>query len=41
MVLGWADDLIVVAGHNIGLAEVESALVSYKAVAEAALLANR
>ena len=36
MVLGRADDLIVVAGHNIGTAEVESALVSHQAVAEAA-----
>jgi acetyl-CoA synthetase len=31
-------DLIVVAGHNIGTAEVESALVSHKAVAEAAVI---
>jgi len=38
MVLGRADDLIVVAGHNIGTAEVESALVSHKAVAEAAVI---
>jgi acetyl-CoA synthetase len=38
MVLGRSDDLIVVAGHNIGTAEVESALVSHKAVAEAAVI---
>lgn len=38
MVLGRADDLIVVAGHNIGTAEVESALVSHRAVAEAAVI---
>ncbi len=38
MVIGRADDLIIVAGHNIGTAEVESALVSHKAVAEAAVI---
>lgn len=38
MVLGRSDDLIVVAGHNIGTAGVESALVSNKAVAEAAVI---
>jgi len=38
MVLGRADDLIVVSGHNIGTAEVESALVSHDAVAEAAVI---
>ena len=38
MVIGRADDLIVVAGHNIGTAEVESALVSHDAVAEAAVI---
>ncbi len=38
MVIGRSDDLIVVAGHNIGTAEVESALVSHKAVAEAAVI---
>ena len=38
MVLGRSDDLIVVAGHNIGTAEVESALVSHKSVAEAAVI---
>lgn len=38
MVLGRADDVIIVAGHNIGTAEVESALVSHRAVAEAAAI---
>ncbi|MDD1705059.1 MAG: acetate--CoA ligase [Methanoregula sp.] len=38
MVIGRSDDLIIVAGHNIGTAEVESALVSHKAVAEAAVI---
>ncbi len=38
MILGRADDIILVAGHNIGTAEVESALVSHKAVAEAAVI---
>jgi len=38
MVIGRSDDLIIVAGHNIGTAEVESALVSHQAVAEAAVI---
>ena len=38
MVLGRSDDIIIVAGHNIGTAEVESALVSHHAVAEAAVI---
>ncbi|MDD3620856.1 MAG: acetate--CoA ligase [Methanofollis sp.] len=38
MVIGRADDLIIVSGHNIGTAEVESALVSHEAVAEAAAI---
>jgi acetyl-CoA synthetase len=38
MVIGRADDIIIVAGHNIGTAEVESALVSHQAVAEAAVI---
>lgn len=33
-----ADDVINIAGHRIGTAEVESAIVSYKAVAEAACI---
>jgi acetyl-CoA synthetase len=37
-ILGRADDIIIVAGHNIGTAEVESALVSHHAVAEAAVI---
>jgi acetyl-CoA synthetase len=35
-VLGRADDVMNVAGHRIGTAEVESAFVSHPAVAEAA-----
>ncbi|HNX18179.1 MAG TPA: acetate--CoA ligase [Methanoregula sp.] len=38
MVIGRADDIIIVSGHNIGTAEVESALVSHQAVAEAAVI---
>ena len=38
MVLGRSDDIIIVAGHNLGTAEVESALVSHEAVAEAAVI---
>jgi acetyl-CoA synthetase len=38
MILGRADDIIIVAGHNIGTAEVESALVSHHSVAEAAVI---
>jgi acetyl-CoA synthetase len=38
LILGRADDVIIVAGHNIGTAEVESALVSHRAVAEAAAI---
>jgi len=38
MVIGRADDLIIVAGHNIGTAEVESALVSHESTAEAAVI---
>ena len=37
-VLGRADDVLNVAGHRIGTAEVESALVSHSAVAEAAAI---
>src|SRR5262249_45057401 len=35
-VVGRIDDVLNVAGHRIGTAEIESALVSHKAVAEAA-----
>jgi acetyl-CoA synthetase len=38
MIIGRADDIIIVSGHNIGTAEVESALVSHHAVAEAAVI---
>ena len=38
MILGRSDDIIVVAGHNIGTAEVESSLVSHPAVAESAVI---
>jgi acetyl-CoA synthetase len=38
MVLGRADDIIIVSGHNLGTAEVESALVEHEAVAEAAVI---
>lgn len=38
MILGRSDDIIIVAGHNIGTAEVESALVSHISVAEAAVI---
>ncbi|HPH35578.1 MAG TPA: acetate--CoA ligase [Methanoregulaceae archaeon] len=38
MIIGRADDIIITAGHNIGTAEVESALVSHQAVAEAAVI---
>ena len=37
-VAGRADDVLNVAGHRIGTAEVESALVSHPAVAEAAVI---
>lgn len=35
-IVGRVDDVIVVSGHNIGTAEIESALVANPAVAEAA-----
>ncbi|HPY59128.1 MAG TPA: acetate--CoA ligase [Methanospirillum sp.] len=38
MFLGRSDDIIIVAGHNVGTAEIESALVSHSAVAEAAAI---
>ena len=37
-VLGRADDVLNVAGHRIGTADIESALVSHPAVAEAAAI---
>ncbi len=36
--LGRIDDIMLVAGHNVSTAEVESALVSHPAVAEAAVI---
>jgi len=36
--LGRADDVLNVAGHRLGTAEVESALVAHEAVAEAAVV---
>jgi acetyl-CoA synthetase len=38
MVLGRADDVLNVAGHRIGTADVESALISHPAVGEAAVI---
>jgi acetyl-CoA synthetase len=38
MILGRADDVINVSGHRIGTMEVESAIVSHPAVAEAAVI---
>lgn len=38
-ILGRSDDIIVVAGHNIGSAELEAILTSHKKVAEAAVIA--
>lgn len=38
MLLGRSDDIIIVAGHNVGTAEIESALVSHQSVAEAAAI---
>ena len=37
-VMGRVDDVVNVAGHRLGTAEVESALVAHKAVAEAAVV---
>jgi len=37
-VMGRVDDVLNVAGHRLGTAEIESALVSHKAVAEAAVV---
>ncbi|MCB1173358.1 MAG: acetate--CoA ligase [Leptospiraceae bacterium] len=38
-ITGRVDDVLNVSGHRIGSAEIESALVSHKAVAEAAVVA--
>jgi acetyl-CoA synthetase len=37
-IMGRVDDVINVSGHRLGTAEIESALVSHKAVAEAAVV---
>ena len=39
--LGRVDDIMLVAGHNISTTEVESALVSHRAVAEAAVVGRK
>jgi acetyl-CoA synthetase len=39
-ILGRVDDVLNIAGHRLGTAEVESALVSHPAVAEAAAVAK-
>jgi acetyl-CoA synthetase len=39
-IMGRIDDVINVSGHRLGTAEVESALVSHPAVAEAAVVAR-
>jgi acetyl-CoA synthetase len=39
--LGRVDDIMLVSGHNISTTEVESALVSHPAVAEAAVVGRR
>ena len=37
-ITGRVDDIVIVSGHNLGTAEVESALVEHAAVAEAAVV---
>ena len=37
-ITGRVDDVIIVSGHNLGTAEIESALVSHPKVAEAAVV---
>ena len=39
-IMGRIDDVINVSGHRLGTAEIESALVSHEAVAEAAVVAR-
>ncbi len=39
-IMGRIDDVINVAGHRLGTAEIESALVSHEAVAESAVVAR-
>jgi len=40
-VIGRIDDVINVSGHRIGTAEIESALVEHRAVAEAAVIGKK
>ena len=37
-ITGRVDDVIIVSGHNLGTAEIESAFVSHKVVSEAAVV---
>jgi len=37
-ITGRVDDVVIVSGHNLGTAEIESALVEHKACAEAAVV---
>ena len=37
-ITGRVDDIVIVSGHNLGTAEVESSLVAHPAVAEAAVV---
>lgn len=37
-ITGRIDDIVIVSGHNLSTAEIESALVAHKAVGEAALV---
>ncbi|MGA0045347.1 MAG: AMP-binding enzyme, partial [Candidatus Kapaibacteriota bacterium] len=39
-IMGRVDDVVNVSGHRLGTAEVESALVSHRSVAEAAVVAR-
>lgn len=39
-IMGRVDDVVNVSGHRLGTAEVESALVSHKSVAESAVIAK-
>ena len=39
-IIGRVDDVVNVSGHRLGTAEIESALVSHKGVAEAAVVAR-
>ena len=40
-IMGRVDDVISVSGHRLGTMEIESALVSHKSVAEAAVVGRR